>query len=584
MGLALKLVLILSVAILPLGLISVYQTSSVMAERRAVSEAALLERTQLAAAPIRELVGAAVSTADTLTASAMVFDTAGGACDDVFAQIVENEPRFAFAGFVDADLQVACSSTGERRDLSQEGMIASELGSDTRTLTVLGQTFFGSFSNLSVMQPVFSDGRRIGTIWIAVPLQVASDTLRDARTKADLAIFDVNGKVLATERFDDDRRSVLPADVQPETLASRGRTAFRSENRVGEVRDFAVVPIIEDRVYALGSWPPIGNRSLIAGPNEALALVFPFLMWGVALVVAYIGINRLVIRHVRRLRHWMYLYSAGHGGLGNARLDNAPPEIEVVADAFLAMTRRISDHERRQQEDIDQISTLFKEVHHRVKNNLQLISSMMNMQIRTTHSDEAKKLLRRVQDRVMALSSIHRHLYMARKLAVIEADDLLEEIIQKLVVVGHVDGSDGKIDFATAFDPVSIDPDQAVPLTLLATEAAMNAVKYCGRDDTGQAWINVALKRTSGNQITLSVVNSLSPDGERAVDASDLASSGLGSKLIESFASQLGATLEVDHHEDRYELHVTFTPMEVPDPDQAAFDEDRYFSQSRAAQ
>jgi len=578
LGLALKLGLVLSVAILPLGLISVYQTSSVMAERRAVSEAALLERTQRAVASSRELIRSAISAANALTASAIVLQTEDDQCDRVFSELVKAAPQYVFAGFVDNDMQVSCSSTGERRDLSGIDMLNTEFSSDSSELVVLPQAFFANFATLSATAPVYSDGERLGVIWIAVPLEVASETLTGSGVTVDLAVFNTGGDVLATRNYDDNRRDLLPVDMAPAELAERGRNAFRGVNRAGETRDFAVVPIIDDRVYALGSWPPISSRSFFSGPDEMFALFFPLVMWVIALVVGYVGINRLVIRHVRRLRHWMYLYSAGHGGLDNAKLDNAPPEIEVMADAFRAMTWRISEHERRQQEDLNQISTLFKEVHHRVKNNLQLISSMMNMQIRATQSEEAKRLLRRVQDRVLALSSIHRHLYMARKLAAIEADELLEEIIQKLVVVSFVEGQGGKIDFATALDKINIDPDQSVPLTLLATEAAMNAVKYCGYDSSGHAWINVALKRTSNGEVTLSVVNSLSPDGARAVDASDLASSGLGSKLIESFASQLNGTLEIEENNEHFELHVTFTPLEVEDPLHARYDEDLYFA------
>ncbi|MEI4194228.1 histidine kinase dimerization/phosphoacceptor domain -containing protein [Roseovarius sp. E0-M6] len=578
LGLALKLGLVLSLALLPLGLISVYQTSSVMAERRAASEAALLERTQRSVASSRELIRSAISAAQALTASTIMLQTEDDQCNRVFSELVKAAPHYVFAGFVDNDMQVVCSSTGERRDLSGIDILNTDFSSDSSNLVVLPQAFFANFATLSATAPVYSDGERLGVIWIAVPLDVASETLTGPGVTVDLAVFNADGDVLARRNDDNDRRELLPVDITPAELAERGRNAFRGVNRAGETRDFAVVPIIDDRVYALGSWPQINSRSFFSGPDEVFALFFPLVMWVIALVIGYAGINRLVIRHVKRLRHWMYLYSAGHGGLDNATLDNAPSEIEVLADAFRAMTWRISEHERRQQEDLNQISTLFKEVHHRVKNNLQLISSMMNMQIRTTQSEEAKRLLRRVQDRVLALSSIHRHLYMARKLAVIEADELLEEIIQKLVVVSFVEGQGGKIDFATALDKINIDPDQSVPLTLLATEATMNAVKYCGHDSSGHAWINVALKRTPNGEVTLSVVNSLSPDGTRAVDASDLASSGLGSKLIESFASQLNGTLEIEENEEHYELHVTFTPLEVEDPLHARYDEDRYFT------
>ena len=228
-----------------------------------------------------------------------------------------------------------------------------------------------------------------------------------------------------------------------------------------------------------------------------------------------------------------------------------------MADAFRAMTRRLSEQDRRREEDLQEKTVLLREVHHRVKNNLQLISSMMNMQIRATDSAEAQRLLRRVQDRVMALSAIHRYLYLARKLSLLRADTLLEDIIQQLVIVGTLDESGQQIKVATQLDPVEINPDQSVPLSLLATEAAMNAVKYCGVNAEGEAWINIALKSQDDGNLCLSIVNSRAgTDNDSAID--DASSTGLGSRLIKSFATQLNGTLETEDLPDRFELHVVF--------------------------
>jgi two-component sensor histidine kinase len=223
------------------------------------------------------------------------------------------------------------------------------------------------------------------------------------------------------------------------------------------------------------------------------------------------------------------------------------------------MTRRLSEQERELEADLREKTVLLREVHHRVKNNLQLISSMLNMQIRATKSAEAKHLLRRVQDRVMALSAIHRNLYMARNLSLVRADTLLDGIIQQLVIVGTLDESGRKVGVATQFDAVEISPDQSVPLSLLTTEAAINAVKYCGMTTGVDAWINIALKDLGDGNYGLSVVNSYVAltEEEMAAQGPDYGS-GLGSKLIESFVAQLNGTLEINQRADRYELHVVF--------------------------
>ena len=431
--------------------------------------------------------------------------------------------------------------------------------------------FLGGVATLSVTVPVIAEGRRRGTIWIAVPLTALNDALSAASDEVDLVLFQTDGDLIATGDFGDDRRSVLPENRLLSDLADAGRTSFRGRNRDGVPRDFAVSPIVEGRVLVLGSWEPQHRGIVLPAYEEALALYFPLAIWIIAIGVAYVGVHRLVIRHVRRLRLWMRQYASGQIDLDAAQLDNAPEELEVVAEAFRAMTRRLSEQDRRREEDIEEKTVLLREVHHRVKNNLQLISSIINVQVRATQISEARRILRQVQDRVLALSAIHRYLYLARKLSMVRADELLQELIRQLVTVGTLDETDHRIHLATDIDPVEITPDQSVPLSLLATEAAMNAVKYCGIEGTDRPWINIALKTVGEGKLCLSVVNSRRDADEDTADTEDDASpdgSGLGSRLIESFVMQLDGTIDVDVLPERYELHVTFpiTPQR-PGPD-----------------
>lgn len=565
-NLALRLALGLSIALLPLGLVSAYQTYKVLEERQALSETALLEQTQQAVAASRDVIQSAVSTAETLAISLSVLDTSDETCDAVMARVVERNMNYAFAGFVNADLDLVCASTGERRNLGDLDSIRTELTSQNTDILMHSLELIGGIATLSVAVPVFGDGRFIGTVWIAVPVSALNDRLAAAAPEVDLVLFQNGGDIVATADFSDFRRSVLPASHSTEDLATRGRQTFQDDNREGDKRDFAVVPIVDDSVLALGSWEPRYRSGLFPGYEGTIALYFPIFMWAITIGVAYVGVHHLVIRHVRRLRSWMRLYADGRGDLDDAQLDNAPDELEVVAEAFRAMTRRLSEQERRLEEDLKEKTVLLREVHHRVKNNLQLISSMLNMQIRATRSGEAKHLLQRVQDRVMALSAIHRYLYMARRLSSIRADKLLEDIIQQLVIVGALDESGREIKVTSTFAPVEISHDQSVPLSLLATEAAINAVKYCGVTSGAQAWIDIVLKEVEEDCYCLSVVNSRVEDGPS--DATeDPDGSGLGSKLIEAFVSQLGGTLELNDLPDRYELHVTFPMADATQPD-----------------
>lgn len=566
-SLALQLGMGLSLAILPIGFVSVYQTYKLLEERQALSGTALLEQTQQAVAESREMIQSALSTAETLAITVSVLKTSEDTCDAVMARVVQESPIYTFAGFVDDRLNLVCASNGERQDLGNLDSIRSELTSRQTEILVNSLEFMGGIATVSVAVPVFAGGRFRGTVWIAVPVSVLNEKLAAVVPDVDLVLFQFEGEIVATARYSDFRRSVLPASHGLRDLAEVGRQTFRDVNQEGNTRDFAVVPIVKDKVLALGSWEPRHGSGVLSGHDGAFALYLPLVMWVISILVAYVGVNHLVVRHVHRLRSWMRLYAAGRSDLDKARLEKAPEELEVVAESFRAMTRRLSEQERRLEEDLNEKTVLLREVHHRVKNNLQLISSMLSMQIRATGSLEARHLLRRVQDRVMALSAIHRYLYLARKLSLVRADKLLEDIIQQLVIVGTLDESGRQIKVTTALEPVEISPDQSVPLSLLTTEAAINAVKYCGMTSGAEAWINIALKAVSKDSFCLSVVNSRVPEGQAdAAGETPIDGSGLGSKLIESFVSQLNGTLEIDTPPDRYELHVVF-PRAWPTPE-----------------
>lgn len=120
-GLALQLAFVLSLAILPLGLISVYQTQKVIEERQSLSGSALLDKTQQAVSVARNVINTATSSAETLSVAIPAVRDTPATCDTVLSRVVTQNRDFVFAGYVDSDLNLVCSSddgldvTGWRR-------------------------------------------------------------------------------------------------------------------------------------------------------------------------------------------------------------------------------------------------------------------------------------------------------------------------------------------------------------------------------------------------------------------------------------------------------------------------------------
>ncbi|MEO1407280.1 MAG: sensor histidine kinase, partial [Pseudomonadota bacterium] len=324
--------------------------------------------------------------------------------------------------------------------------------------------------------------------------------------------------------------------------------SFQDEAQNGEDRVFALVPIIDGDVYALSSWKP-GATFANDGLRVFIPIIFPLLMCAVSLLVAYFSISQLVIRPVNQLRREMSRFAAGERAEMELRMDQAPGEMRELAAAFDSLAKTIAADEVERAQALEDKTVLLREVYHRVKNNLQLIVSIMNMQIRNAHTPREKRLLQQLQERVMSLSIVHKNLYKVSALSSVRADELLDEIVNQLVGMGAQRPEGFRV--LTEFDPITLYPDQAVPLSLLVTEAGTNAMKYTGRQD-GTTWVKFSLHRDPDGMVDVEIANSKGvllekPDG-----------SGLGTRLIGAFVNQLGGEQDVEESDDLYTLRVRF--------------------------
>ena len=220
--------------------------------------------------------------------------------------------------------------------------------------------------------------------------------------------------------------------------------------------------------------------------------MLPLILWAASLGVAYFAVYRLVLRHIRELRSQMRRFAIGDRSAPPPVLVDAPAEIEDMSQTFHNMARILIRDEEAMEAAVQEKTVLLKEVHHRVKNNLQLIASIINMQSRMIQHDDARQVLRSVQDRVASLATIYRNLYQAEHLDSVDADRLVSDIITQMTQASLEPTAHLRIE--TRLEPLVLMPDQAVPLSLLATEAFTNALKYAGAPEPGaQPWVQVTL-------------------------------------------------------------------------------------------
>lgn len=548
---------LLSVAILPIGLISLVQNLHLSREAERSAEIALLGRTASAAAGERALLQSALGSADALGPAVLESLDRPEVCSDLLRNFVQRSGTYRHAAFVPLTGRVQCSSAengAPSLDLSDSTLIQGFLQMPMTTVMALERGPVSGQPVVVVLQPLYRDRELLGLTALSLTQELLRSThAMDFGTEgARILTFNNQGEVLIADNSQGDNPAdLLPQNVPLISLPGQGEATFRTRANNGEMRVFTVVPVVPGLVYALGSWSPRIAGVGLFQLSRFGAIMLPVALWVVSLAVAYFAVFRLVLRHITVLRGQMRRFALGNRDSPPPVLQDAPTEITDVSQTFHNMARILIRDEEAMEQAVAEKTVLLKEVHHRVKNNLQLIASIINMQSRLIDDPDAKRVLRSVQDRVAALATIYRNLYQAEQLDAVNADRLITDIIAQLTTATAASGRD--LTVQTDIQPLTMLPDQAVPLTLLTTEAFTNAVKYAGTPiDGGPPWVRVSLTSPAPGVGLLEVVNSTGPGQNEG-------GTGLGSQLIEAFSMQLEGEISAEDIDGCYRLALSFT-------------------------
>ncbi len=136
----------------------------------------------------------------------------------------------------------------------------------------------------------------------------------------------------------------------------------------------------------------------------------------------------------------------------------------------------VADQTIKLKESLEEKDILLKEVHHRVKNNLQIISSLLNLDQAAKHNEASNNLLTQARQRIKSMALIHKNLYQFDNLARIEVESYLKELIQNLDKAYNPDSD--KIKYRIKAHDLELDVDLAIPIGLIVTELVSNSYKY----------------------------------------------------------------------------------------------------------
>ncbi|MEA3081696.1 MAG: two-component system, sensor histidine kinase PdtaS [Sphingomonadales bacterium] len=321
------------------------------------------------------------------------------------------------------------------------------------------------------------------------------------------------------------------------------------------------LPLIGPRATGDQQWRlidiPFTNGNLVARVGVAqeritvldrLLLLLPLLMWMLAAIVTWWLVTRLLIRPLRRLKRAVVAYRPG-GPLDLPQELGPSAEIQELRDAFERAIDRVEESDRETVAALEGQRRLVREVHHRVKNNLQVVASLLNIHGRSAGTSDARDAYVGISRRVGALSIVHRnHFAEMEENRGIALRPLVTELAAELRASAPEAARGLRIDLE--LDTLNTTQDVAVAVAFLITEMIEFAMLNAPEEP-----IELALRRTSELTGRLTLGSPvLRPEDEEEPDKLQF------ERIVSGLAKQLRSPL--DRKLGRYSVDLPVFPSD----------------------
>lgn len=211
--------------------------------------------------------------------------------------------------------------------------------------------------------------------------------------------------------------------------------------------------------------------------------------------------------------------------------------------------------ERTLIKNIEEKEILLKEIHHRVKNNLQIITSLLNLQTNTIEDEKVKAILFQSKTRIESMCKVHEMLYSSKNLSSINYGDYLKDLLDKLII--NAKGESNQISLQLGISNLFLNINTAIPLGLLINELVTNSLKYAFPEN-GKGIITIKINSINDLQFELIYGD----DGiGYAPKISFKDSNSLGFQLIDSLSEQLNGIIKRDFSKKGTHYSLTFEKL-----------------------
>lgn len=436
---------------------------------------------------------------------------------------------------------VICSAlTQQGTDMSQRPWWRKAASSKSFTL---GERFTSPVSRTEIIigtLPLFgSDQKFEGALSIAIEATWLDNLLkRDAPPGQGVAtIIDREGQQLVSNAPAISRRLFAGQDLS----AYVGKLGERDDVS-GRSWSFAVATIDRHELIVAFALP---TDELFKGTtfHVAVSFVLPVFMVIFTIVAIWLATDRMVLQWLLYLRRVTAVYAQGHYGFRPSRMDQAPSEFRVLGHAIEDMALAIRDRDGRLREGLAEKTALVREIHHRVKNSLQVVVSLLSLYGSSVKGEEDRRRFEQLRIRVNALAVVHRILYESQDGSQVRTRELLRELAALLE-----SALDRSILLTVEADDVVVPTDLAVPLALMITEVCIALANAAGPQAT-----RISLRASAeGGFMVLRLLVSMPL--EDALDERR-------APLAHGFASQLGGSLQTSAMPGGSQVEIRF-PMQ----------------------
>jgi two-component sensor histidine kinase len=466
----------------------------------------------------------------------------GSECVDLLETAIRPYPAYAVAVLRNARGDSVCQSDPAAQSINALDTDWFKAALETRREAVSGYLYAARLQEAVIVYaaPVVNDrDAAIGVLSLAIRLEWLSAIGQEPGLPPDAMVYllDRAGHVLVGPKAQGvDTQAGLPA---PETIQEVVNGYIRTFDSVGQdgiQRNYAVNVIGDKELFVLLGQP---TARLIEPLRTSLLIQIGVLVFVsvAAMAAALIGARVLVTKWTVRLTEAASSMSVGDLSV-KREFEGAPTEFRELAETLREMAIRLGEREADLRQSLAQKQMMLREIHHRVKNNLQTVTSLLNLYARIPRGEAVKQAFADVQMRINALALVHRHLYESQDMQEVDLHPFMTNLCSLLQ-----DGSGvppRRVRLSVDIPHVRVNGDRAVPLALLTTEILTNSFKHAFPNQRAGT-ISVRITREADGMAKLEIADDGIGQGERATDG-ELPGS-MGQTLIEAFTHQLGGEI-----------------------------------------